>query len=220
MIQNKVNEKESEYKSDVTIECNILDVKESDNPFEIEVSYSIEATTNNSNIIINKRNTKLVEITDYNYPVYDPLPTLKTGATFTDNKAYYMDKLERYLKINNSEAYLNVMEPLIIRKCPHNNYQLHGNDNKTIESCIKNHYYHNSHDGMCLLCRLENKTDCNHFGFETFIVPTITTENQAPASIDHVLLNNQNNQYQGNKIIINNFTAIYLDDGHKAKYGL
>jgi hypothetical protein len=66
---------------------------------------------------------------------------------------------------------------------------------------------------------LENKTDCNHYGFETFILPTKLVD-EAPVSIDHVLLNDRNNQYSGNLITIENDTFIYLDNGHKSKYGL
>ena len=72
---------------------------------------------------------------------------------------------------------------------------------------------------MCLLCRLENKTSCNHYGFETFVLPTKLVD-EAPASIDHVLLNDMNNQYPGSLITIGNNTLLYLDNGHKAKYGL
>ena len=86
--------------------------------------------------------------------------------------------------------------------------------------CITNHYYHKSHDGLCIFCRLENKTACKDMGLETFILPTKNVTS-APVSVDHVLLNTTpNSQYHGNRIVINNTMVIYLDDGHKTKYGL
>ena len=177
-------------------------------------------TLNDSNIKIDKDETKLIDITDSKYPIYDPLPTLKTGATLINNKLYYHDKLMDYINLENNTAYQNVITSIIIKKCPYHDYSQHGNNNQTINNCIKNNYYHNSHDGMCLLCRLENKTNCNHYGLETFITPSISQYDKAPASIDHVLLNDINNQYEGNKIEINNKTILYLDNGHKSKYGL
>ena len=131
----------------------------------------------------------------------------------------YNTQLEKILTGNNSNTYNNATQGAVIKKCPVEDYSQHGNSNTTIINCLNNHYYHNSHDGLCLFCRLENKTSCNHYGFETFIIPT-ETRNQAPVSIDHVLLNDINTQYEGDRIILNNTTIIYLDNGHKTKYGL
>lgn len=219
-IQDKVNQLQQKYqKENIIIQTTITDIKESNDPFKIEIEYMLKSTSNNNTMKIEKTKKEQVEITDKNYPVYDPLPTLKTGAALQNNQVSYKNKLYNYININNSEAYIDSTQQVIISKCPYNEYIQHGNDNKTIENCIKNHYYHNSHDGMCILCRLENKTSCNHYGFETFIIPTKNFD-KAPASIDHVLLNNPHEQYYGNNINISNTSIIYLDDGHKQKYGL
>lgn len=218
-IQNKTNHLQEEYlQDDIIINCTINSIKSSDDPFKIELDYTLHVTAKNTTMQISKNQKKLVEITDTQYPVYDPLPTLKTGARFTDNTVEYTDKLSQIISIEGSDAYLDTIQQVTINKCPYNDYSQHGNDNKTIQHCLNNHYYHNSHDGMCLLCRLENKTSCNDYGFETFIHPTKITD-RAPASIDHVLLNDQNNQYMGNNISIANNTTLYLDNGHKTKYG-
>lgn len=219
-IETKLNTIEEKYKKDnIFIDTEIKSIESSDDPFKIQLTYTITAKINNSDTKITKEENKLIDITDSKYPVYDPLPTLKTSATFNNNKVYYQDKLAEYINSENSNAYQNVITPIIINKCPYGDYSQHGNSNQTILNCLKNHYYHNSHDGMCLLCRLENKTGCNHYGFETFIVPLLEYD-RAPASIDHVLLNEKNSQYDGNKIIIDNQTILYLDNGHKTKYGL
>lgn len=219
-IETKINKKEKQYQKDnIYINTTIKQIESSDNPFKIIIEYKITAKTNKSNNKISRDERKLIDITDQKYPVYDPLPTLKTLATFNENKVYYQDKLAQNINLENNNAYLNSITPIIIKKCPYEDYSQHGNNNQTISNCLKNHYYHNSHDGLCLLCRLENKTSCNHYGLETFISPTIEYD-EAPVSIDHVLLNDKNNQYSGHKIIINNHTILYLDNGHKTKYGL
>lgn len=217
-IQSRINlYKNSHFKDSIIVDATIRDVKASDDPFKIEIHYSLTVTSNNSRI--SKDIKREVEITDKNYPVYDPLPTLKTGSAFTNDYVAYGYNLYNYINLENASVYINSIQPITIRKCPYDDYAQHGNDNKTILNCLNNHYYHNSHDGLCLLCRLENKTSCNDYGFETFIQPRIKTVN-APASIDHVLLNSRNTQYSGENITIDNNTVLYLDNGHKAKYGL
>lgn len=219
-LQNKINKKQEYYiKKDIILNCSIKKIKSSNDPFKIEITYSLFATSNKTSAKISKEVIKLIEITSNEYPIYDPLPTLKTGATFKDGNVYYSRKLSDNIILDNNTSYLNVIQSVTIKKCPYDDYKQHGNNNKTILNCIENHYYHNSHDGMCLLCRLENKTNCNDYGFETFILPTKIMD-KAPTSIDHVLLNNIPTQYMGNNIIIDNMTSIYLDNGHKAKYGL
>jgi hypothetical protein len=219
-IQHRIDDRKISYNNtDFLIECKINDLKPSNNPFKVEIDYTFEVKTKNNKIKNTKNGQKLVEITDKKFPVYDPLPTLKTGATFNVNNINYGKKLSDYINLDNADVYLNTIQTIIIRECPLNDYTQHGNSNETIFSCLNNHYYHNSHDGMCIFCRLENKTDCNHYGFETFILPTKLVD-EAPVSIDHVLLNDRNNQYSGNLITIENDTFIYLDNGHKSKYGL
>lgn len=219
-IQHKIDEKINNFqKKDFLMDCKINDLKSSNNPFKIEVDYSLIVSTKDNKIKNIKNEQKFVEITDKKFPVYDPLPTLKTGATFNVNQVSYENKLSDYINLDNANAYLNTIQPIIIRECPLNDYTQHGNSNETILSCLNNNYYHNSRDGMCVFCRLENRTSCNHYGFETFIIP-IKVVDEAPVSIDHVLLNDRNNQYPGNLVKIKNETFIYLDNGHKAKYGL
>lgn len=220
IINEKIEEKEKKYKKDnIIINTSIKSVDSSDDPFKIEIKYHITATINNSQIKINRDEVKQVDITDSKYQVFDPLPVLKTGMTQKNNRINFEGKLSEIINLKNSDAYTNTMISFSIKKCPYDNYNQHGNDNQTISNCINNHYYHNSHDGMCLLCRMENKTSCTHYGFETFIIPTLNYD-RAPASIDHVLLNDKNSQYMGNKIEIDNQTVLYLDNGHRAKYGL
>ena len=53
-------------------------------------------------------------------------------------------------------------------------------------------------------------------GIETFIIPVVV-ENTSIVSVDHVLFNEK---YNGNRYDITNSTFLYLDGGHKIKYGL
>ncbi len=218
-IQNRINENIHKLNGNYVIQCVINDVKPSNNPFEIELTYHYVIITKDNRVKLTKNMDKTVEITDKKYPVYDPLPTLKTGATLKEYYVEYEKKLSDFILFDESDVYVNVTEPIVIRQCPINDYSQHGNSNRTMMFCLNNHFYHNSHDGMCFLCRLENRTGCNHYGLETFILPTGLAEH-APASIDHVLLNDRNNQYPGNPITINGSAVIYLDNGHKTKYGL
>lgn len=216
-VQDRINMLNTDPRYE--IECQVFDIRPSDDPFKIELTYFFEISTQDNKIRFTKNNRKPVEITDKNYPVYDPLPTLKTGARFREGYVFYQNKLSEYVISDTHDIYVNVKQHIIIRECPINDYGQHGNSNESVMFCLNNQYYHNSHDGMCLLCRLENRTGCNHNGLETFILPTDVAD-VAPTSIDHVLLNDRNNQYPGNMITINNNTKLYLDNGHKTKYGL
>lgn len=218
-IQNGIDENKIRLNTDYIIQCAIKDINPSDDPFKVELKYYYEISTRDNQIKCTQNRDILVEITDKDYPVYDPLPTLKTGATLKEGYVEYENKLSEYILLEQSDVYVNVKQPIIVKECPLNDYAQHGNSNETATFCLNNHYYHNSHDAMCIFCRLENRTTCNHQGFETFILPTMAVE-QAPTSIDHVLLNDRKSQYPGNLITINNNTKIYLDNGHKTKYGL
>ena len=218
LIQEKIDSKLTSYKAEgINVTVNILNIDSSDDPFKAKLKYAYNVSSKNNKI--NREETVLIEYTDEKYPVYDPLPTLKTGVNMNTTIINYNTQLEKILTGNNSNTYNNATQGAVIKKCPVEDYSQHGNSNTTIINCLNNHYYHNSHDGLCLFCRLENKTSCNHYGFETFIIPT-ETRNQAPVSIDHVLLNDISTQYEGDRIILNNTTIIYLDNGHKTKYGL
>lgn len=218
-IQNKINKRIKQY-PDYSINCQINDIKNSNDPFKIEVTYSITITKQASKINIHRQNTQEIELTDKSYPVYDSLPVLKTNANLKYNTTvFFNNNLVNYISIENASAYRNSTAYPIIRKCPYTSYTHHGDNNQTILNCIQNHYYHNSHDGLCFFCRLENRTSCGDYGFETFILPTQRMD-KAPVSIDHVLLNDKSTQYPGGIIQLNNTTFIYLDNGHKTKYGL
>ena len=69
---------------------------------------------------------------------------------------------------------------------------------------------------------MEGHGTCSHYGLETFIVPGEYTEtNSSITSIDHVIFSD--NPYSGNLICLNNSSNtknfIFLDNGHKNKYG-
>ncbi len=219
-IQERINQRERIYNNNtgINIDCNITSIKPSSDPFNITLSYSIVSQMNNTQSI-EKTETIEVTITDTKYPVYDPLPTLVTGVSNINSTINYTNQLSSLITLENPEVYDDAVSGIIIKQCPYEDYTLHGHDNTTIHNCIDNHYYHVSNDGLCILCRLENKTSCSDTGFETFIIPTVNNNGTACASIDHVLLN-MTGQYTGESIEIDNNTCLYLDDGHKSKYGL
>ena len=117
-IQNRINEKEIHYNNNFLIDCEIKDLKSSDNPFKIELYYSLVVSTKDNKIKNTKNEQKLVEITDKRFPVYDPLPTLKTGATLNGNNLEYGNQLSGHININNPDAYLNTIQSIIIKECP------------------------------------------------------------------------------------------------------
>lgn len=221
LIQDQVNNKSEVYKSEgYIIDCEILEISSSDDPFKLKLTYNINSKLINDTRRYNKTNEVYLDLINEYYPVYDPLPVLKTNADVINDKIVYEDNLMNFITLNNNDVYNNSIESCILKKCPYEDYSSHGHSKEAIINCISNHYYHESHDGLCLLCRLEAKDTCPHMGLETFIVPTLIKD-EAPVSIDHVLLNSTHNgQYSGNKIILNNTTIIYLDNGHKTKYGL
>lgn len=218
MIQQRLDSRLNTFKQEgLTVTMKVINVDSSDDPFKIRLKYSL--TVSGKTDSITDEDTILVDFTDDKFPVYDPLPALKTGINAGEEEINYRQHLADAINLENSHVYNNAIQGIVIRKCPLKDYSQHGNSNSTIINCLNNHYYHNSHDALCLLCRLENRTSCGHYGFETFIVPTIPEE-RAPVSIDHVLLNDLESQYMGDSIILNNSTVIYLDNGHKLKYGL
>ena len=98
-----------------------------------------------------------------------------------------------------------------------------------MKNCRDNGYYHESRDGACYLCRLEGKSGCEHYGFETFINPQKTNETglMSACGSDHVIFSND--IYPGVEVIYNSENdngnlvneILYLDpNGHKVKYGM
>lgn len=94
-----------------------------------------------------------------------------------------------------------------------------------MKTCRDSGYYHESADGACYLCRLEGKSGCGHYGFETFINPqpmNLTNLSSACGS-DHVIFGEDT--YPGIECIyysqngLNEF--LFLDpNGHRVKYGM
>ncbi|MDO5851063.1 MAG: hypothetical protein Q4Q23_01090 [Methanobacteriaceae archaeon] len=226
-LQKNVNDKTIQYSiNDIKLNCTINDIKPSDNPFKLKIIYTIiSQKSNHENPIINTKETQEITITNNEYPIIDPLPYLKTDIRYDQEKFIeYDDNLMHYLQernIANFEVYFNSVSPNIIKKCSYQPYTTHiHNNNTTLINCLENKYYHQSSDGACILCRLEGKATCSHYGIECFIQPKINNSiNNSPTSIDHVIFNDS--MYNGDKIIFNqeNNSFLYLDNGHRQKYG-
>ncbi len=247
-IQTKINDLISEYQNNtgMNIQCNILSVDSSSDPFEVEINSTISVRKDNisynRNIIqkvpiIGLKPTKMFseETHEYN-EIPDPLPFIKCknygGLKVNMGRITYGSTLSNYLSkkgVKNCTLYENSSSGLYIKKCPFNPYISHGNSNKlqTLKNCIENGYYHESNDGACFLCRLEGKAICSHYGLETFIIPAETNKSvlTAPCSIDHVLFNDDmNGIYNGEAVeyysTFNLYFRIFLDNGHRTKYGI
>jgi hypothetical protein len=250
VIQSKINDFNTNYQKNtgVAVDCHISSVESADDPFEVEVNSSI--STLKDNISYNKNISQKVLIAPAQFPkrfigennasaLLDPLPFIKCQKygvmSVHDGKIYYGSSLSKFMTamgIKDSSAYVNASSPFLLKKCPYEPYTYHGNGNKfsVLKNCIENGYYHESHDGACILCRLEGKAICIHPGFETFISPSYKIDKKllnAPCSIDHVIFSGNeygNETYPGEVIeyysTINDSYRIFLDHGHRIKYGL
>jgi len=199
-----------------TMDCDVISIKPSNDPFCVDIVYSINChRINDSTTSINRVNSVSVSIVNSSYPVYDPLPSIKTHASMVNDTYIFASSLSSFLS---DGAYDGSVASSVISSCPYTDYASHGHDSSIICNCIENHYYHYSHDGLCLLCRLEGRDVCAHAGFETFIVPHNMAD-EARVSVDHVLFNSSGH-YNASLVPVNNSTWIYLDDGHRSKYGL
>lgn len=217
-IQNAVNNLSVDYQNEgLLVDCRIINVVASTNPFEYNVYYRINSSVINdsSNRQVSQRGCMNVSIVNSEYPVYDPYPLFNARVHISGNK-YDYDSV--YVNDSLSNSYRNAESALIIKKCVYDDYTLHGHSNYSIGDCLQNHYYHLSHDGLCIFCRLENRSSCIHNGLETFVVSHVHS-NQSVVSADHVLFNTTGNQYLGDVIVINSSSFIYLDNGHRSKYG-
>ena len=247
-IQTKINDIISEYQNNtgVNIQCNIQSVDSSADPFEVEINSIISIQKDNisynRNIvqkvpIIGLKPTKTFSEETYEFnEIPDPLPFIKCknygSLKVNMGRITYGSTLSNYLSrkgVKNSTFYENSSSALYIKKCPFDPYISHGNSNKlqTLKNCIENGYFHESKDGACFLCRLEGKANCTHYGLETFIVPagTNTRVSTAPCSIDHVIFNeDMNGIYNGEAVeyysSYNIYFRIFLDNGHRTKYGI
>ena len=230
-LQEEIDDLTEKYSEEgINVTCRILSVDLAEDPFKVQINSTI--SVNKSDVIHRENLSQDISITDPNYPIPDPIPFIKCknfgGVTNTSNRIIYGSSLVNLLSRNmsNAEVYTNATSPLIIKKCPYSPYESHGNSsNQTnLKNCIDNGFFHESSDGACFLCRLEGKATCPHYGIETFIVPSLSTNEtlpNAPCSIDHVIFNDN---YPGYGLIYySNSTGhykLFLDNGHRLKYGL
>jgi len=232
-LQNEMDDLSRKYSNEgINVTCNILSVDSSSDPFKIEINSTISIS---KGVITHKEYiTQNISMLDPNYPIPDPLHFIKCKRygeiTNTSTKVLYGSSLTNLLKtenITNANFYGNATSPLFIKKCPYDPYIDHGNSLSltVLKNCIDNGYFHESGDGSCLLCRLEGKATCPHYGFETFIVPSSSSNSTlmfAPCSIEHVIFNDD--VYHGNGIVYysngSNYWKLFLDNGHRLKYGL
>lgn len=212
MIQGGVNNLSNNYyKRGILLNCTVINIYPSNNPFYFDVYYRLESSfVNDSSKHISMRDRLTVSMVDYSYPVYDTYPLFKANVKVVNNTYLYLE----------DDEYYNATSPVVIMQCPYEEYTKHGHSNITLADCLSNHYYHFSNDGLCVFCRLENRTVCNHNGLETFIIPTLRL-NQSTSSVDHVYLNESiDGHYNGSLLDVNNTSFIYLDNAHRSKYGL
>ena len=238
-LQGELNSKYELYgnSSGLKVKCQVRAVDSSAEPFEVEVNTTVWVEKGNVSHMENL--TQEVSITSPQCRVADPVPFIKCkyygGVTNTTERIIYGSSLENYLNyrgVTNAWAYENATSPLIIKKCPYDPYKSHGKSQGFIilKNCIDNGYFHESSDGSCFLCRLEGKSTCPHYGFETFVVPAPSpnnTVNSAPCSSDHVIFNDTNGvsgTYPGNHVVYYKngvyYFKLFLDNGHQNKYGI
>jgi hypothetical protein len=223
---------EKYYNEGINVTCKIWSVNTASDPFKIEVNSTIYVKK--GSVTHNESISQNVSIIDPNYPIPDPLPFIKCkkygGVTNTSTKILYGSSLANLLKsknLTNTYVYENATSPLFIKKCPYDPYIGHGNFPSFIvlKNCIDNGYFHESSDGTCFLCRLEGKATCHHYGFETFVAPSNSSNSTlmfAPCSSEHVIFDDF--VYSGKGIVYysnsSNYWKLFLDNGHRKKYGL
>lgn len=232
-LQEELNHLSEKYQSEgINVTCRIWSVDPSQDPFKIEVNSTIYAKK--GNVVHNEHISQKISIIDSNYPIEDHLPFIECkkygGVTNTSTKILYGSSLANLLKakhLTNGGVYENATSPLFIGKCPYDPYIGHGNYPHFVilKNCIDNGYFHESSDGSCFLCRLEGKVTCPHYGFETFIAPSNSSNSTlmfAPCSSEHVIFDDY--VYSGKGIVYysngSNYLKLFLDNGHRQKYGL
>ncbi|WP_405323786.1 hypothetical protein [Methanobrevibacter sp.] len=213
--------------------------------YHMQINSSLIAIENTSNPFSYKFKTHIFSVKgDYSFErivssdvdcigLKDPVPLLYLksyyGLSYNETSYSYANSLSDFLRENgveNHSYYINSSSPLIIRKCPYDPYKHHGDDKgRIMKNCRDNGYYHESRDGACYLCRLEGKSGCEHYGFETFINPQKTNETDRVSACgsDHVIFSDD--IYPGVEVIYNSENGLneilYLDPhGHKVKYGM
>jgi len=234
-LQLKLDQITQSYnKKGLQVNCRVLSIKESDDPFQVEVTSSVMVQKDK---VVHKRILhQKIPINDPNDPLPDPMPFVKCNEygeiSISNGRIYYGHSLASYLEQRsekNWEIYENASSPLFIKQCPYDPFVGHGAPNtlETLKNCLDNGFYHESNDGACFLCRLEGKSTCHHQGLEIFILPpaTYNQSDSAPCSVDHVLFGDNNSDiYPGGSIQYHQegdlIFQLYLDDSHRKKYGL
>lgn len=209
----------------IKIESSVSSIENTSEPFDIKFETYIASVKNNMSYNNLEENDINIE------GLKDPIPFIYCGKDFSfsynESCVKYGDSLAKYLKnkgVEGYEYYIDATTPLIVRKCPYDPYVHHG-DGYTMKSCRDSGYYHESADGACYLCRLEGKSGCGHYGFETFInpAPTTLTNLTSACGSDHVIFGEDT--YPGIECIYYTYDGIneilFLDpNGHRVKYGM
>jgi hypothetical protein len=233
-LQFKVDQITQNYdKCGLQVNCTVLSIKESDDPFEVELTSLV--VVQKDNVSHQEILQQKISIIDPYDPLPDPLPFVKCneygGASINGSRIYYAHSLVLYLEQRgekNGMVYENASSPLFINQCPYDPFVCHGDPvtMETLKNCLDNGFYHESNDGACYLCRLEGKNTCPHQGLEVFILPPPTNNQSdtAPCSVDHVLFGEGGEIYPGVSIQYhqeeNLIFQLFLDDSHRKKYGL
>ena len=229
IVDGKLSAKNQEYYENYGIQINssLIAIENTSNPFSYKFKTHILSVKGDYSF--EKIVSSDVDCIDLKDPV--PILYLKDyhGLSCNESSYNYGDSLSEFLRtkgVENYSFYIDANSPLIIRKCPYDPYKHHGDDNgKIMKNCRDNGYYHESRDGACYLCRLEGKSGCEHYGFETFINPQKTNETGRVSACgsDHVIFSDD--IYPGVEVIYNSENGLneilYLDShGHKVKYGM
>ena len=232
LVDEKLSQKNQEYFDNFNIQINssLIAIENTSNPF----SYKFKTYISSSKGDYSFENIVSSDVDCIG--LKDPVPLLYCkdyGIAYNDGSYNYGESLSEFLKrhdVGNYSYYINASSPFIVKKCPYDPYKHHGDDNgKIMKNCRDNGYYHESRDGACYLCRLEGKSGCGHYGFETFINPQKTNETGliSACGSDHVIFSND--IYPGVEVIYNSENdggnvineILYLDpNGHKVKYGM
>lgn len=235
IIDEKLRVKNQEYYENYNIQINssLIAIENTSNPFSYKFKTYISCSKGDYSF------ERIISSDVDCIGLKDPVPLLNLkayhGLSYNESSYNYGNSLSEFLRANgveNYSFYIDANSPLIIRKCPYDPYKHHGDDNgKIMKNCRDNGYYHESRDGACYLCRLEGKSGCEHYGFETFINPQKTNETGRVSACgsDHVIFSDD--IYPGVEVIYNNETIgpgencayeiLYLDPhGHKVKYGM
>ena len=229
IVDGKLSAKNQEYYENYGIQINssLIAIENTSNPFSYKFKTHILSVKGDYSF--EKIVSSDVDCIDLKDPV--PILYLKDyhGLSYNESFYNYGNSLSEFLRskgVENYSFYIDANSPLIIRKCPYDPYKHHEDDNgKIMKNCRDNGYYHESRDGACYLCRLEGKSGCEHYGFETFINPQKTNESGRVSACgsDHVIFSDD--IYPGVEVIYNDEDRLkeilYLDPhGHKVKYGM